>query len=123
MWAGVILADFRRQIEIGAEPRVAAGLGSTDRTGGSGGARPRQVAVRVEERQPIAGQEVLPDQVEEQGAFTGAGLADQIQMPAPLVGIEHYGFARDAGTDAERLCWQFHGRKGAGVPCASLLER
>ena len=52
------------------------------------------------------------------GALAGAGLADEIEVPAAFLGIEHDGLARDAGADAELLMWCCHGRNGAGVPCA-----
>jgi hypothetical protein len=42
-------------------------------------------------------------------------------VPAPLLGVEHDGLARCASADAEPLLWQCHGRKGAGVPCASQV--
>ena len=68
--------------------------------------------------EPLPGREVLPNQIEEKGALAGAGLPDDVEMPAPLLGIEHDGLARDAGADADLLTWCFHGRNGAGVPCA-----
>jgi hypothetical protein len=78
-----------------------------------------KVAVRIEKREAFAGHEVLADEIEKRGAFAGAGLADDIEVPAASLGIEHDGFARDPGTDAKLLMmWQCHGRKGAGVPCA-----
>jgi hypothetical protein len=37
-----------------------------------------QVAMRIEQSQSLAGDEVLPDQIEQEGALTGAGLADDV---------------------------------------------
>ena len=37
-------------------------------------------------------------------AFAGAGLADDVEVAAALLGIEHDGLARDAGADA-KLLW------------------
>ena len=39
-----------------------------------------------------------------QRALAGAGLADDVEMPAAFLGIEHDGLARDAGADAKLLC-------------------
>jgi hypothetical protein len=74
--------------------------------------------VGVKKRETFAGHEVLPDEIEQQGTFAGAGLSDDVEVPAAFFGIEHDGLARDAGTDAELLMLQCHGQKGAGVPCA-----
>jgi hypothetical protein len=38
-----------------------------------------KVAVRIEKREAFAGHEVLADEIEKQGAFAGAGLADDIE--------------------------------------------
>ena len=62
-----------------------------------------EVAMRIEESQALAGDEVLPDQIEQEGALAGAGLADDVKMPAALLRIEHDQFARRAGTDCELL--------------------
>jgi len=53
-----------------------------------------QVAMRIEQRQALAGDEVLPDQIEEEGAFAGAGLADDVKMATAFLRIEHDQFAR-----------------------------
>ena len=58
-----------------------------------------EVAMRIEESQALAGDEVLPDQIEQEGAFAGAGLADDVEMTAAFLRIEHDQFARRAGTD------------------------
>jgi len=63
-----------------------------------------KIAVRVEQCQALTGQEVLPDQVEKQSALAGAGLSDDVEVPAALLGIEHDGLVRDAGADAKLLC-------------------
>lgn len=39
-----------------------------------------QIAMRIEQVKALAGNQVLPDQVEKQRAFPGAGLADEIEM-------------------------------------------
>ena len=60
-----------------------------------------QVAMRIEESQTFAGDEVLPTQIE--SAFAGTGLADDVKMAAAFLRIEHDQFARRAGTDCELL--------------------
>ena len=61
---------------------------------------------------------VLADEVQQQSAFAGTGLANDVKVPAPLLEIEHDRLARNPGTDTELLAWCCHSRKGAGVPCA-----
>src|SRR6202051_3207105 len=64
---------------------------------GTGNAREhglRQIPVRVEQRPALAGSQVLFDEVEEERALAGAGLADDVEMPAALLGSEHDGPAR-----------------------------
>src|SRR5438067_855883 len=75
--------------------------------------------MRVEQRETLACREVLRDQIQEQRRFTGAGLADDVEVPAPRLRGEHDGMARNAGTETKLLWLQCHGRNGAGVPCAS----
>ena len=53
-----------------------------------------EIAVRIEQREPFAGGEVLRDEIEEQRDLAGAGLADDVEVPAPLLGIEHDELAR-----------------------------
>ena len=48
-----------------------------------------QVAMRIEERQALAGDKVLPNQIEQEGALAGAGLADDVKMTAAFLRIEH----------------------------------
>ena len=62
-----------------------------------------QVAMRIEESQALAGDKVLSDQIEQEGAFAGAGLADDVKMTAAFLRIEHDQFARRAGTDCKLL--------------------
>lgn len=62
-----------------------------------------KIAVRIEERQALALREVLRDQVEEQRRLSGAGLADDVEVAAPLVRVERHEFARYAGAEAELL--------------------
>ena len=79
--------------------------------------------MRVEQCEPLAGGEVLGNEIEKESAFAGAGLADDVKMPAPLLRDEHDKFARGrAGTNAKLLGQGIHGRKGAGVPCAPQLR-
>ncbi len=82
-----------------------------------------EVAMRIEQRQALADHEVLPDQIEEEGAFTGAGLADDVEMTTAFLRIEHDQFARRAGTNIELLVERSHSRKRAGVPCAPQLGK
>ena len=63
-----------------------------------------EIAVRIEQRQALAGGEVLRNQVQEQRRFAGAGLADDVEVPAALLGVEHDEIARHAGTEA-KLLW------------------
>ena len=44
-----------------------------------------EIAVRVEQCESGAGSEVLHDQVQQQCRFAGAGLADEVEMPPPLL--------------------------------------
>ena len=60
-----------------------------------------EIAVRIEQREPLAGNEVLANEIEKKGALAGAGLSDDVEMPAALLGIEHDGFARGMGADAK----------------------
>ena len=62
-----------------------------------------EIAMRVEECDALAGGEVLLDEVEEERALAGAGLADDVEMAAALVGVEHDGLARSVGAEANRL--------------------
>ena len=64
----------------------------------------RKIAVRIEQCEALAGHEVLADQVEKKGALAGAGLPDDVEVSAALLGIEHDGLARDARADAKLLC-------------------
>jgi hypothetical protein len=43
-----------------------------------------EVAVRIEQREPGAGSEVLRDQVQQQRRFAGTGLADDVEMTPPF---------------------------------------
>ena len=63
-----------------------------------------EIAVRIEEREPFAGREVLRDQIEEQRRFAGAGLADDVEVAAPRLGGEHDEIARNAGAE-KKLLW------------------
>ncbi len=80
-----------------------------------------EVAMRIEESKSLPGGEVLPDQVEEKGALAGSGLPDDVEVPAPFLLVEHDIIAQRMGANAELLAWCIHGRKGAGVPCASQV--
>src|SRR5665213_1264624 len=66
----------------------------------------RRVGAGLEPAKIDAGGEVLRDEVEEQRGLAGAGLADDVKMPAPFVGIEHLEIARHAGTENELLWLQ-----------------
>jgi hypothetical protein len=65
----------------------------------------------------------LPDQIEQEGALAGAGLADDVKMTTAFLRIEHDQFARRAGTNIELLVERSHSRKRAGVPCAPQLGK
>ena len=54
-----------------------------------------EVAVRIEQRNTFAGREVLGDEVKEQRALAGAGLADDVEVPAAIVGTEHDWIAQE----------------------------
>ncbi len=64
-----------------------------------------EIAVRVKQREPLAGNQVLADEIGEERALAGAGLADDVGVPAAFVWFEHDGFARHSGANAERLWW------------------
>jgi hypothetical protein len=53
-----------------------------------------EIAVRVEKCEPLAGGEVLRDQIEKQRRRAGADLADDVEVSAALLGIEHLETAR-----------------------------
>ena len=63
-----------------------------------------EVAVGIEQRNAFAGNKVLADEIEQEGALAGAGLSDNIKMTTALLGIEHDGLARNPGADAKLLC-------------------
>lgn len=65
--------------------------------------RLRQVAVRIQEGDAGAGREVLADEIEQEGTLAGAGLADDVQVPAALFRVERDEAARMMGADAEAL--------------------
>ena len=74
----------------------------------------------VEQGDARASRKVLAQQVEQQCALAGAGLTDEVKMPAALVGRERDKLARDAGAEGEpTVVERIHSRKRAGVPCAS----
>ncbi len=81
----------------------------------------REIAVRIEQCETFPGGEVLPNEVEQQSALTGAGLSDDVEVPAALLGIERDIAAQRVGTDADGLIECSHSQKGAGVPCAPQL--
>ena len=60
-----------------------------------------EIAVRIEQRQALAGCKVLANEIEQQRALAGAGLADDVEMPAALLRIEHDNAARVMGADAK----------------------
>jgi hypothetical protein len=45
----------------------------------------REVAVRVEQRDPVASVYLLDEQISEQGRFTSSGLTDDVEVMAPVV--------------------------------------
>jgi hypothetical protein len=83
----------------------------------------RKIAMRIEQRDALPSLEILPDEVEKDGALAGAGLADDVKMAAAFVEVEHDMLARNAGAEANLLRWCVHGQNGAGVPCAPQLGR
>ena len=60
--------------------------------------------MRIEQREALAGGEVLRDQVQQQRRFAGAGLADDVEVAPPLFRGEHDELARDAGAE-KQLLW------------------
>ena len=62
-----------------------------------------EVAVGIKQRQPLAGNEVLVDQVEQDGTLAGAGLADDVEVAAAFVGPEHNRIAQEVGANAKLL--------------------
>lgn len=59
-----------------------------------------EIAVRIEQRQSLAGNKVLADEVEQERALAGAGLTDDVEVPAAFLRVEHDGAARMMGADA-----------------------
>jgi hypothetical protein len=62
-----------------------------------------EVAMRIEQRKPFAGREVLSNKLEKKGAFAGAGLANDVDVPAPFLGVEHDLSARGVGGNVELM--------------------
>ena len=60
--------------------------------------------VRIKESNAATSGKVLGDEVVQQGTLAGAGLADDVEMAAALLGVEHDEIARDAGAEA-KLLW------------------
>jgi hypothetical protein len=80
--------------------------------------------VGIEQCQAFTSGKVLLDEVEQQRALAGAGLADDVEVAAAFLGVEHDGLARnDVGAKANRLCCCRHSRRRAGVPCASQFGK
>ena len=50
-----------------------------------------QIAVRVEQGQPAPRAEIGEDERQDQSRFAGAGLADEIEMAAAIILVEHDG--------------------------------
>jgi hypothetical protein len=63
----------------------------------------RQVAMRIEQRKALSGREVLTNEIEEKGTLAGAGLPDDVEMPAPFLVIEHDSIPQCMGADAKHL--------------------
>ena len=84
-----------------------------------------KVAVRVEQGQAFAGSKVLVDEIEQQRALAGAGLADDVEMPAAFLrSKQHIAALGGMGAESQRLLALYgHSRNGAGVPCAPQLGR
>jgi hypothetical protein len=61
----------------------------------------REIAVRIEQRDALACEKVLPDKVEKESALASAGLPDDIKVTAALLSVEHDMLARNAGADAD----------------------
>ena len=79
----------------------------------------REIAMRIEQRQAFAVGQVLGDEVEQQRRLAGAGLADDVQMPASFFRCNRNPPAIGGDAELERGVFRIrHGRKGAGVPCA-----
>ena len=77
-----------------------------------------EVAMGIEQRDAGAGGEVLANEVEQQGTLAGAGLPDDVEVPAALVVAEHDKVARCEGANTQLMALVCHSRNGAGVPCA-----
>lgn len=57
-----------------------------------------KIAMRIEDGDTFAGNDVLDDQVEQQRALSGTGLADDIEMPPPCLTRERHVAAVTAGA-------------------------
>jgi hypothetical protein len=62
---------------------------------------------------------ILAQQIEQERAFAGAGLTDDVEMSAALVRIEHEKSTRCVGAEGESLGLRIQSWKRAGVACAS----
>ena len=59
----------------------------------------RQIAMRIEQSETLPGIEVLGDEVEQQRAFAGTGLTDEIKMALPLALTERDRAAQKMGAE------------------------
>jgi hypothetical protein len=74
-------------------------------------------SVRVEQRDASAGRKVLREEVEQQRALAGAGLADEVEVAAAFVITERDKIARNASAESDPMFGRMDSRKGTGVPC------
>ena len=58
-----------------------------------------EIAVRIEESKSLAGGQVLRNQIEQQSAFAGAGLTDDVEVPTPLFRVEHHEITPNIGAE------------------------
>ena len=68
--------------------------------------------MRIKQRNALAVGKVLGDEVEQQRAFSGSSLPDNVEMPAAFVGAEHDEITRGLGADAKPLVVRRHSRNG-----------
>ena len=65
----------------------------------------------------LPGRKVLLDEIQEKRALAGAGLTNDVEVPAALLGVEGDIAAQRVSADAELLMYCSHSQNGAGVPC------
>jgi hypothetical protein len=81
--------------------------------------------VRIKQSKPLAGCEVLTNEIEEKGAFAGGGLPDNVAMAAPLLSQFNYqtpGSLDLVGAERKGKDNQFLPAPSYPPPCLNLAS-